>query len=92
MGGAKLSTKITIIREKCDPLLAKDKTLPCTAYLVEYVNEGVVEFDIVLAQKQVDIFDHYWDQYKENFKTFSQAAGTVSPRLWEDPQKPKPKK
>lgn len=87
-----MKEKITIIREKCDPSLANDKTLPCTAYLVEYVDDGVVSFDIVLAQKQVDIFDHYWDQYKENFTTFNQTAGTKNPRLWEDPQKVKQKK
>ena len=34
-----MSSKIKIIRPKCDPSLAQDKSLPCTAYLVEYMEQ-----------------------------------------------------
>ena len=81
-----------MILQDCDPSASADKSLPYTTYLVEYLQDGITKFDIVSSSKKVDIFDHYWDQYKENFTTFNQTAGTKNPRLWEDPQKPKPKK
>ena len=34
---------ITVIAEKCDPKAADDKTLPYTAYLIQYEHEGKVE-------------------------------------------------
>ena len=83
---------IKMIAQDCDPTMGQDRSLPYTAFLVEYLQDGMTKFDIVTAAKQVDIFDHYWDQYKENFTTFNQTVGTKNPRLWEDPQKPKPKK
>lgn len=87
-----MSSKIKIIRPKCDPSLAQDTSLPCTAYLVEYMEEGQVFFDIVLCSKKVDIFDHYWDNYKEGFITFKQTEGRANPKIWEDPQNKKQKK
>jgi hypothetical protein len=49
----------------------------------------------VVAQKQADVFDYYWDLYKEKLQYIKQAAGTVKPNLWNEstPQPPKkPKK
>lgn len=85
-------SKIRIIRPKCDPSLANDRSLPHTAYLVEYMEEGTVYFDIVLCSKKVDIFDHYWDNYREGFITFTQTEGRSNPKVWEDPLNKKPKK
>ena len=36
-----------VIHEDCDPNLAKDKKLPYTAYIVEYMREGRIAYDIV---------------------------------------------
>ena len=77
-----------ILHQDCDPTLAQDKSLPSNAFLIEYSQAGVAHFDIVSAAKQVDIFDDYWDKYKNDFKTMSQAAGRIDPRLW-TPQKTK---
>ena len=79
-----------IIHEDCDVGVATDKTLPYTAYLVEYVKEEQDDkktttrtaYDLVMAGKQVENFDHYYDKYKRNFKNMTQAEGRVNPHLW----------
>lgn len=83
--------KVKIIHAQCDPSLAQDRTLPHTAYLVEYVQDGQTMFDIVVATKRVDIFDHYWDNYRHDFVNMTQTEGRVSPKLWQDPNKKKGK-
>lgn len=62
--------------------MADDKSLPYTAYLVEYVVGKIIQYDLVIANKKVDIFDYYWDKYREDFLTFNQTKGTVNPKLW----------
>lgn len=75
-------SKIRILHEDCDAELADDKSLPCNAYLITYVLDGQIKYDISSAAKQVDLFDHYWDNYRSDLKTIKQSAGTVSPKLW----------
>ena len=71
-----------IIHENCDKELAEDRTLPYTAYLVEYQLDGLTKYDIVTAPKRVDIFDHYWDKYRNGFINMTQTEGRVKPKLW----------
>lgn len=77
--------KIRIIQQNCDPLVANDRSLPYTSYLVEYLIDGATAYDLVVANKKTDIFDHYWDRYREDFVTFKQSEGRVNPKLWVDP-------
>lgn len=77
--------KIKILHENCDPELANDKSLPYTAYLIQYCTENGVQWDIAVSSKKVDIFDHYWDKYK-NVQNMSQTQGKVSPKIWVDPK------
>ncbi len=76
--------KIKIIHENCDPELAKDASLPNNAFIIEYLAEGSVQYDIVISSKQVDIFDHYWDKY-HNFISMVQTDGRANPKLWTAP-------
>jgi hypothetical protein len=40
-----------------------------------------------------DIFDHYWDNYRSDFKNMTQAKGTVNPKLYgNEPKKTEKKK
>ena len=81
-----------VIHKKCDPNLAKDKSLPLDSYLVSYIEESEVVFDIVKASSQVSIFDHYYDNYgKGSPISIKWTNGTVNPKLW-DYQKPKRKR
>tara|TARA_B100000085_G_scaffold17772_1_gene15314 strand:- start:598 stop:864 length:267 start_codon:yes stop_codon:yes gene_type:complete len=84
--------KLKIIKEDCDPVDAQDKSLPTNAFLVEYRVDDASHFDLVISAKQVDIFDHYYDQYKKNFVTMNQAEGRINPKLWGIESKEKKKK
>lgn len=78
-----------ILHEKCDRKLAEDKGLPYTAFLVQYEIEGKLTYDIAMSSKASELFDHYYDKYKKDFKKFTQSAGTVDPRRWVDVNKQK---
>lgn len=71
-----------IVHQNCDPSLANDRTLPYSAYLVEYEIDGAKCFDIVIPRNKVEIFDYYWDRYREGLKGFKQTEGRVNPKLW----------
>lgn len=73
---------IRILHQNCDPELANDRTLPYTAYIVTYNIDGANAYDIVICNKQTDIFDHYWDKYREDLISFKQTEGRVNPKLW----------
>jgi len=57
---------VQIIHKNCDPTLADDKSLPYTAYIVKYYENDQYCYDIVICNKKVDIFDYYWDRYRED--------------------------
>ncbi len=80
---------IKMLHQDCDPTLAQDRSLPYSAYMVEYLQDGMTKFDIVTAPGRVDIFDHYWDLYKKDFINMTQTEGRMSPKLWIDPNAPK---
>ena len=74
--------KVKVLHEKCDLEVANQRDLPYTAFVVKYKEDGKVYFDIALANKQADIFDHYWDKYRSDFVTMYQSEGRVNPKLW----------
>tara|TARA_Y100000592_G_scaffold35269_1_gene55994 strand:- start:1622 stop:1897 length:276 start_codon:yes stop_codon:yes gene_type:complete len=79
-------TKIRVLQEDCDPELGEDKSLPYTCYLITYKDkEGNTKYDLAVGNKQVDIFDYYWDKYRDNFVTMTQSKGAVNPKMWNAP-------
>ena len=78
---------VRILHKDCDPSLAEDRSFPYTAYLVEYLQDGMTKFDIVTAPKRVDIFDYYWDLYRHDFCYLNQTEGRANPKLWKIPRK-----
>lgn len=82
---------VKFLHQNCDPELADDRGLPYTAYLVTYEDEGEIKYDIVQCNKKVDIFDYYWDRYREGLKSFKQTEGRVNPKLYGN-QPPEEKK
>ena len=72
---------ITLIHEKCDLEKDNNTKLPYTSYVIQYEVDGKVVHDIAMAQKAVDIFDHYYDKYKKGFKWLKQSNGTQKPCL-----------
>ena len=87
---------VKILKQDCKRDEANDKSLPYTCYLVVYKVDGVEKYDLAMASKQVDLFDYYYDLYKENFVSMMQAEGRVAPNMWTDPaekaKKPKKKR
>lgn len=81
-----------ILHQNCDPKMAKDKTLPLNSYLVTYLIDGAVAYDIVISHKKVEIFDHYWDNYRTALKAIKWTDGTVNPKLWGNQVKTEKKK
>ena len=79
-----------ILHQNCDPSVADDRTLPYNAYLVTYEIDGAIAYDLVIPDKQVEIFDYYWDRYREGLKGWKQSEGRVNPKLWGN--KPKEEK
>ncbi len=71
-----------ILHQNCDPEVANDRSLPYTAYLVEYKIDGALAYDLVIPDKQIEIFDYYWDRYREDLKGWKQSEGRVNPKLW----------
>ena len=71
-----------ILNEACDPEVATDKSLPNNAFLVSYVEKDEQKYDLVISAKKTDIFDYYWDKYKEGLLDIKQAQGTINPKLW----------
>jgi hypothetical protein len=76
----------------CDPAEAKNPELPSDAYLVTYRHEDdSLHYDITRG-KQSDMFDYYWDHYRENFIGWKWADGRVNPKLYGSRQKEEKKK
>jgi hypothetical protein len=81
-----------ILHQDCSPEIANDRSLPYNTYLVSYEDEGLTKYDLVLTNKKVDIFDYYWDRYRENLLSFKQSEGRTNPKLWNIQSKSSEKK
>jgi hypothetical protein len=73
---------VKLIHEKCEIKASQDKSLPKNAYLVTYVESEKLTYDIVMADGKVEIFDHYWDKYKEGLQNIGWCEGNVNPKMW----------
>ena len=81
-----------IIHEDCDPVIAKNKELPRNSYLVTYISDNEIKYDIVQCNGQVQIFDRYYDKYGE-VRGIKWTNGTVNPKMWNyQPQNNKKKR
>ena len=83
--------KVSIIHENCDLEKQNIKSLPYTAYVTEYVVEGKTQYDIAMGGKPSDVFDHYYDTYK-NVQSITWTNGIVSPRTFDGANQPTPPK
>jgi hypothetical protein len=81
-----------IIHKDCDPSVADDRSLPYSTYLVTYKLDGMIHHDLVMTDKKVDIFDYYWDRYRDDLISFKQSEGRTNPKLWDPPKKQEKKK
>ena len=82
---------VQVIYEKCEKDKAEDKKLPSDSFLVTYKDKEEIKYDVSRAGSQSEIFDHYYDTYK-NVQGISWTKGIVSPRTFESVGKPVPPK
>ena len=85
-----------VLKENCTLEDGQDTTLPYTCYIVTYKVDGNEKYDLAMGSKQSEIFDYYYDLYKDGFVTMKQAEGRIAPNMWTDPtekaKKPKKKR
>ena len=79
---------VFVIHEKCERDKAEDKKLPSDSFLVSYKVEDEVKYDVTRAGTQLELFDHYYDTYK-NVQGIAWTKGIVSPRTYDGTPKPK---
>jgi hypothetical protein len=72
---------VKIIHQDCEKSLSKNKSLPTDSYLVTYISEEETKNDIVQSVSQADIFDYYYDLYK-NVISIDWTDGKISPRFY----------
>lgn len=82
----------TVLHERCEKGTAKDRSLPVNSHLVTYLLDGITTYDIVMCHKMADIFDMYWDKYREDLKKIEYTEGRTNPRLWNNKTSDKKKK
>lgn len=80
---------MNVIHKNCEKNLAKNKALPRNSYLVTYLIDEEVTYDIVQANSFVEVFDHYYDQLgKGSIQGIVWTDGAVNPKTYN----PNPKK
>ena len=82
---------IQVLHEKCERNKADDKKLPSDSFLVTYKVEEEVKYDVARGGGVVELFDHYYDTYK-NVQSITWTNGIVSPRTYEGATAPTPPK
>jgi len=87
---AKEVYSIVIHEADCPKEKSDDKSLPTTAYLVEYTvdNSEKIHYDVTIAGRKVDIFNFYYDKLKGGLKDIKYAGGTRNPTLWNNSPTP----
>ena len=73
---------VVVLHEKCELGKAEDKKLPSDSFVVSYNDKEELKYDIVRASAQVDVFDHYYDTYK-NVQQISWTKGIVNPKTYD---------
>ena len=74
--------KIKLVFEKCQRDKANDKKLPSDSFIVSYDQDKELKYDIVRASAQVDVFDAYYDKYK-NVKGIEWTKGIIHPKTYD---------
>ena len=83
---------IRVLHEKCKVDKADDKKLPSDSFLITYKVEDEVKHDVTRAATQLELFNHYYDTYK-NVQGITWTKGIVSPRTYDNSEgKPTPPK
>ena len=58
------------------------KECPNDARIVKYEVDGELRYDLTRSQKAVNIFDMYWDKFRDGLKSIEYGMGRHNPKLW----------
>lgn len=70
-----------ILHQDCDISIENKKTLPRDSYIVCYVSDNLLKYDISRGSI-IELFDYYYDTYR-NVKSIYWSKGTVNPRNYD---------
>lgn len=73
---------MNILHEDCESDIAKDKSLPLDSFLVSYLKDDRVCYDVVRSGTQVEVFDYYYDKSYQ-LKSIEWTKGIVSPKTYD---------
>ena len=68
------------------------RSCPNDAMIITYVVNGETRYDLTRSQKEVRIFNMYWDKFRENLKSIDFGMGRTNPKLWRMEPSPSTKK
>jgi hypothetical protein len=71
-----------IIQENCNQDDAKNSNLPSDSFLVTYVHNYKVHYDIIRSIKISNIFDMYYDKFGKNLQSIEYTQGRINPKVW----------
>jgi hypothetical protein len=71
-----------ILKHNCTLEEAKDKNVPNDAYIVSYVMNGKLCYDLTRSGKRVNIFDMYYDSIGNSIRSIQWGYGKINPRVW----------
>ena len=54
---------------------------PTDAYIIKYVFDDQVKYDLTRGTK-TNIFDMYYDKFKQGLKDIQYGQGNISPKMW----------
>ena len=72
---------MVILHKDCSPELKKNKELPRDAYLVSYLVDNELKYDIVSSGGAVAVFDYYYDEYR-NVNAIVWTDGKINPKSY----------
>ena len=73
---------INLLEANCDLEMGKNKKLPRNSYIVSYMANGVVHYDIIVGDK-TNIFDCYYDSLgKGSIQSIMYTDGQVPAKLF----------
>tara|TARA_A100001201_G_C4095329_1_gene203529 strand:+ start:3357 stop:3707 length:351 start_codon:yes stop_codon:yes gene_type:complete len=58
------------------------KECPNDAHIIKYEVDGETRYDLTRSQKVVNIFNMYWDKFRDGLKSIEYGKGAYNPKLW----------
>jgi hypothetical protein len=71
-----------ILHQRCKIQDSTNQQLPTDSYIVTYLNDESVCYDIIRSAKKSSIFDMYYDKFGNCLESIEWTDGKVNPRLW----------